>query len=127
MSRGLSSGAHPRGPVGTPPAAPGRFAHPAPSARRQSGLPHDEALDRRDENHQHRHDQDIARCRGRQPARGEIRLEAVVQGETTNDMLVEVISPVIEPIAGPISFGDKAICLLLGRRLLFIQRKTYTP
>ena len=32
----------------------------------------------------------------------------------TNDMLVEVIKPVIEEIAGPISFGGRAIYLLLG-------------
>src|SRR6202051_846168 len=51
------------------------------SARRQSGLPHDEALDARDHDHQHRHDQEIARCRSLQPAQGEIGLEAIVQGE----------------------------------------------
>ena len=51
-------------------------------ARRQSGLPHDEALDRRDDGHQQRHDHDIARCRGLQPAHGEIGLEAIVQGES---------------------------------------------
>src|SRR6202048_2609400 len=51
-------------------------------ARRQSGLPHDEAPDRRDDDHQHRHDHDIARCRGLQPAHGEIGLEAIVQGKT---------------------------------------------
>src|SRR4051812_42231557 len=42
------------------------------SARRQSGLPHDEALDRRDDDHQQRHDQDIAGYRGLQPAHDEI-------------------------------------------------------
>src|SRR5258707_12198683 len=51
-------------------------------ARRQSGLPHDEALDPRDDDDQHRHDHDIACCRGLQPAHGEIRLETMVQGKT---------------------------------------------
>src|SRR5262245_51276603 len=51
-------------------------------ARRQSGLPHDEALDRRDDDHQQRHDHDVARCRGFQPAHSEIGLEAIVQGQT---------------------------------------------
>jgi hypothetical protein len=37
-----------------------------------------------------------------------------------------VIRPVIEEIVGPISFGERAICLLLGRGLLFARRKTYT-
>src|SRR6266851_7954702 len=52
------------------------------SPRRQSGLPHHEALDPRDDDHQHRHDHDIAGCRGLQPAHGEIGLEAIVQSET---------------------------------------------
>src|ERR1700719_3654028 len=39
-------------------------------------------------------------------------------------MLVEVIRPVIEPIAGPISFAGRAICLLLGTGLLFITAYT---
>src|SRR5262249_14642117 len=51
-------------------------------ARWQSSLPHDEALDRRDDDHQHGHDHGIARCRGFQPAHGENGLEAIVQGET---------------------------------------------
>ena len=96
------------------------------SARRQSGLPHDEALDPRNDDHQHRHDHDITRCRGPQPAHGEIGLEAIVQARPTNDMVVEVIRPVIKEIEGPISFGGRAICLLLGTGLLFIRRITYT-
>jgi hypothetical protein len=51
------------------------------SARRQSGLPHHEALDPRDDDHQHRHDQDVAGCRGLKLAHGEIGLEAIIQGE----------------------------------------------
>src|ERR1700682_74979 len=58
------------------------FSCAAALARRQSGLPHDETLDRRDDDHQHRHDHDVAGCRGLQPAHGEIGLEAIIQGET---------------------------------------------
>src|ERR1700682_2768709 len=95
-------------------------------ARRQSGLPHDETLNPRDDDHQHRHDHDIAGCCGLQTAHGEIGGEAIVQGPT-NDMLVGVIRPVIEEIAGPMSFGGRDICLLLGMGLLFTRRITYTP
>ena len=95
-------------------------------ARRQSGLPHDETRNPRDDNHQHRHNHDIAGCCGLQPAHGEIGVEAIVQGPT-NDMLVGVIRPVIEEIAGPMSFGGRDICLLLGMGLLFTRRITYTP
>ena len=96
-------------------------------ARRQSGLPHDEALDRRDDDHQHRHDHDIARCRGLQPAHGEIGLEAIVQGETDERHAGRGDQAGDQGDRGSDQFRGRAICLLLGTGLLFTRRITYTP